>query len=363
MVYNNADQLVKWPGMHGDSTHDGYVYDGAGNLTQVKDATGLSTVSSYTYTPSGLMNVATYHDKSGVERTLTNTWDADSNRVRLSDGTTQWTYTYDPTAGIPAVLVEDDGGGHPFYYFREPGGALIARVQMGVYGASGRYYLFDGLGSTRMLVCNAQGTTDSYAYDAYGNAITHNVPPGWSSLTTDNPYQYVGQLGYYTHYMAPDFGLLQLGVRFYDPEVGRFTQRDWVRDEASMYAYCRGRVTTSVDPEGQWPWTQFLCTVGCKASYDLAKAACAIYTPSKASCIAIAMATYTACVAGCTKLTCTPTWTLVSASNWWKNSDGNQCQTLTYKSSDGRGAICVQCWREDPYANTWTRVYWGCTTF
>jgi YD repeat-containing protein len=55
MVYNSADQLVKWPGMHGDATHAGYVYDGAGNLTQVKDASGSVTVASYTYTPAGLM--------------------------------------------------------------------------------------------------------------------------------------------------------------------------------------------------------------------------------------------------------------------------------------------------------------------
>lgn len=64
----------------------------------------------------------------------------------------------------------------------------------------------------------------------------------------------MGQLGYYTHYMVPgstDFRLLQLGVRFYDPQVGRFTQRDDIRDDLiSAYLYVWDRPLMSVDPTG-----------------------------------------------------------------------------------------------------------------
>ena len=52
--------------------------------------------------------------------------------------------------------------------------------------------------------------------------------------TSDNPYQYVGRLGYYTHYQEPDFSLLQLGVRYYDGEIGRFTQLDPIKDETIL---------------------------------------------------------------------------------------------------------------------------------
>ncbi len=240
----------------------------------MKDATGLNTVSSYTYTPAGLMSVATYHDKSGTQRTLTNTWDADSNRVRLSDGTTQWTYTYDPTASIPAVLVEDDGSGYPVYYFREPDGALVSRKKVGVSGPGSLYYLFDELGSTRMLVSNAQVSTDSYTYDAYGNAITHEAKASYMNfpMTTDNPYQYVGHLGYYTHYMAPDFGLLQLGVRFYDPEVGRFTQSDPSGYGSNHYSYVDGNPVLLVDPLGLWPWGGWYGDQCAQLAVDIRKA-------------------------------------------------------------------------------------------
>jgi RHS repeat-associated protein len=68
--------------------------------------------------------------------------------------------------------------------------------------------------------------------------------------TEDNPYQYVGALGYYTHYQDPEFKLLQLGYRFYDPETGCFTQQDPAGDGINWYAYCGGNPMGGVDPWG-----------------------------------------------------------------------------------------------------------------
>jgi RHS repeat-associated protein len=236
MVYNDGDQLVKWPGMYR------YSYDGAGNLVQVKNDSQTQVLKSYTYTPAGLLATATYRDKDGNTRTLTNTWDADSNRVSFDANGTEYELVYDTTAGIPAVL-EESTSGSTAYYIREPGGGLIARV----HPTDGiRHYHFDELGSTRLLTDADGDMTDGYAYDAYGSLLSHDCYSG----SVNQPYQYVGQLGYYTHYMEPDFGLLQLGVRFYDPEVGRFTQRDPLEDELSRYAYASESPTARKDPSG-----------------------------------------------------------------------------------------------------------------
>ncbi len=93
------------------------------------------------------------------------------------------------------------------------------------------YYHFDELGSTRLITDSAGSVTDKYDYDAYGAVLWHERHTG----SVDQPYQYVGQLGYYTCWQEPDFGLLQLGVRFYDPQLGRFTQQDPIADGLNMY--------------------------------------------------------------------------------------------------------------------------------
>ena len=74
--------------------------------------------------------------------------------------------------------------------------------------------------------------TDRYGYDAWGNLTTHTT----YTDSVDQPFQYVGQLGYYTHYQDPKldpesndpakYVTLQLGVRYYAPELGRSTERD-----------------------------------------------------------------------------------------------------------------------------------------
>ncbi len=89
------------------------------------------------------------------------------------------------------------------YYIREPNGSLITRVS----SSNTSYYHFDQLGSTRLLTDGSGTVMDEYAYDAYGSLLSHNRRAG----SVDQPYQYVGELGYYTHWREPGFGLLQLG--------------------------------------------------------------------------------------------------------------------------------------------------------
>ncbi len=88
--------------------------------------------------------------------------------------------------------------------------------------------------------------TQKYDYDAYGAVLWHEKDANF-----DQPYQYIGQLGYYTHYQEPDLALLQLGVRLYDPQVGRFTQRDPARSGFDQYAYANCNPLRSIDPSGR----------------------------------------------------------------------------------------------------------------
>ncbi|MCE5324309.1 hypothetical protein LLG46_13495 [bacterium] len=107
--------------------------------------------------------------------------------------------------------------------------------------------LAGAFGSTRLLTDSGGSVIDRYSYDAYGSLITHDEFTGH----IDQPYQYVGELGYYTHYQEPEFGLLQLGVRFYDVETGRFVSRDPAKEGFSYYSYNAGSPLVLADPKGQ----------------------------------------------------------------------------------------------------------------
>jgi len=239
MVYNAADQLTRWPGMYS------YSYWEDGSLKEVKGDTNGALISSYTYHSNGLLYQAVY----AGGKTAVNTWDDYGNRVGLEINEETYSFVYDATAGIPAVIEENKAGGTPVYYYREPDGALIARYD----STNGlRYYHFDELGSTRLITDGRTGEhlgnpTDKYSYDAWGTVAAHDRYDG----SIDQPYQYVGKLGYYTHYQDPDFKLLQLGVRFYDTETGRFTQRDPAEDGLNWYEYVRNNPNINTDPTGR----------------------------------------------------------------------------------------------------------------
>jgi RHS repeat-associated protein len=101
------------------------------------------------------------------------------------------------------------------------------------------------------LLTGSGGTvTDEYSYDAWGNAA-HN------SGSTEQPYQYVGVLGYYTHSQDVRIPLVQLGVRCYDPANGRFTQEDPIGDGLNWYTYCSNRPLHGADPTGLAEWLKY----------------------------------------------------------------------------------------------------------
>jgi len=94
--------------------------------------------------------------------------------------------------------------------------------------------------------------TDRYDYDAWGNEYPIMVS------TADNPYRYVGQLGYYTHWMDCSLtDLLHLGVRFYEPGAGRFGQVDPLRTGLSWYLYINNRPLGASDPLGLAEWLRY----------------------------------------------------------------------------------------------------------
>ena len=97
----------------------------------------------------------------------------------------------------------------------------------------------DNIGSVRGLV-DASGTVmDTYELDTFGKPVS-------TTGTTPNPYRYGGAWGYITD----PSGVLQLGVRHYWPEVGRFLQQDPLGAGISWYSYAADGPVKWVDPSG-----------------------------------------------------------------------------------------------------------------
>ena len=142
----------------------------------------------------------------------------------------------------------DPRGTPQAFCVREPDGRLIAREA----GESLQYYFFDLLGSTILMAPAAENNpTDRFYYTPWGQTVTTGSRAS-TGATTANPYRYVGNLGYYHHHQDANLAdWMQLGVRFYEPELGRFERRNPItRAEISDYAYVDGQPEKAVDPSG-----------------------------------------------------------------------------------------------------------------
>ncbi len=102
------------------------------------------------------------------------------------------------------------------------------------------YYHADHIGTTRLL-----GWSDFFeprdpaVYTAFGSLVTG----------TNHRYGYAGKHGYQAHAEPP---FLHLGARYYDPDTGRFLQRDpiGIRGGGNVYVYVNNHPSAAFDPDG-----------------------------------------------------------------------------------------------------------------
>ncbi len=107
------------------------------------------------------------------------------------------------------------------------------------------YYHADHIGTTRLLSDNDGLPKDDSVYTAFGSLVGG----------TNHRYGYAGKHGYQAHADTP---FLHVGARYYDPDVGRFLQRDPIGIDGgrNVYAYAHSSPTLAVDPSGLKIWTE-----------------------------------------------------------------------------------------------------------
>jgi RHS repeat-associated protein len=115
-------------------------------------------------------------------------------------------------------------------------------VGNGLLRRGSEYPLFDGHGSERTVTNSSQTVTGSVNFEAFGQTVG-------STGTSANPTMYAGDWGYRND---GDAGLMHVGARYYDAQVGRFITRDTVLSE-HPYLYCEHDPVGFVDPSGHAP--------------------------------------------------------------------------------------------------------------
>ncbi|MGE0480047.1 MAG: RHS repeat-associated core domain-containing protein [Phycisphaerae bacterium] len=156
-------------------------------------------------------------------------------------------------------------------------GGTFAQQSLDALGdpVSTRYYHADLVGSTTALTDEAGEIPTGggagpvrLTYTAFGEAVVYDTGESEWKVTTTQPsgsprYQYAGAHGYESDLLVLEgkpgskpIMLKHVGARWYQPDIGRFIQRDPIglAGGLSVYLYCGGNPVDSVDPRGLDRW-------------------------------------------------------------------------------------------------------------
>ena len=230
--YNSRNQLTELTGM---GRRTSYQYDPAGNLTQEQRIVQEhAETRKYTY---DAYNRNT--EVRGEDFLHKNFYDAEGlrNRTEENGKATDFVYSGDMLYSEKEVnstrerryILGNEYLGHE---------DTVQDVTFSGENQKQEYsYITDEQGSLRYIL-NADRQTETYQeYSAFGERIFQE---GASS-----------RLGYNSQMGDELTGLTYLRARYYNPEIGRFTQEDVIYDDGfNLYAYCGSNPVIYSDPSG-----------------------------------------------------------------------------------------------------------------
>ncbi len=205
-----------------------YSYDDEGNLLTKFDT---SNTWNYSYDSRNRLVSA---DVPG--NNLSFSYDHNGNRTGRSLNGVSTRYLWDLNQENAQLMASYDGNG-----------VLESQHHYGIgrISENDRYFLNDYKGSTIGLADSVGNVTDSFTYDAFGNSKGHD-----GSSTTE--FTFNGEQ------VDQELGMQYLRARYYDTEVGRFTQMDtWSGHRHSpltlnKYIYGDANPVMGIDPSGHF---------------------------------------------------------------------------------------------------------------
>lgn len=224
------------------------VYDELGNVIESSDP--VSSVK-YTLRPDGKPLEVVAHGSVSTKYE----YDNFDRLVKYTDPSLGGCYEYDATGSSYKEKLYLGGGYYdsPLVYVKTPG--------------KGEHYhiVRDYHGSITEIINSTGSIVERLRYNAWGQRI---------DFSTSQPYEYgkepelfLGR-GYTGHEHIPQFGLINMNARLYDPVLGRFLSPDpYIQDENNpqnwnRYTYALNNPLKYIDRDGEFWWIVAGAAVG-----------------------------------------------------------------------------------------------------
>ncbi|XZF14273.1 FG-GAP-like repeat-containing protein [Chitinophagaceae bacterium MMS25-I14] len=272
-TYDNLDRLStiqgqvtgQFPAMFAQQQMN---YSPGGNIAQKTDAgtfsydqgNKLSEINPYVTVPEIEQDV-TYTPFNKVESitegssTAKFTYWADGSRATMmlyENGVLQKTKYY--ATGFEREEDAITGNVRDLCYVSGIGGEIVAILERN-NGTDKKYFvLTDHLGSITHIIDENGSLVEEKSFDAWGRA---RDPQTWTTLPPTGVSNGWDR-GYTGHELIPQFGIINMNGRLYDPLLGRiFSPDDYVQqpDNAqnyNRYSYCLNNPLKYNDPNGEW---------------------------------------------------------------------------------------------------------------
>ena len=153
--------------------------------------------------------------------------------------------------------IEEDGNNNytrNIHYIPTGDGITAVHITDSRNNGGDTYYLVkDYLGSVMMLINEHEETIESHNYDPWGN-LRNPIDFTFNDVNTD----FIVNRGFTGHEYLPEFGLVNMNGRMYDPVISRMLSPDnFVQDPTNFdnynrYSYCLNNPLKYTDPSGEF---------------------------------------------------------------------------------------------------------------